>query len=168
MLEGHGGGCRFFIWAQPRARRKKMDEWRRRCFLPTGTLASTNPLCLEPVFYQGHSALLPSPPAHLPTFICPPSPASPLRSSTSLNVSAPQTQVRSVEETFSRILQKGKEGRGRKQGYDGEKSSQSLQLQIFFLIFLIMTHVYNTKYLDQKQSCCRDTKSTFIAGHKDE
>lgn len=29
-----------------------------------------------------------------------------------------------------------------------------------------MTHVYNTKYLDQEQGC-RDTKSTFIAGHKD-
>lgn len=38
---------------------------------------------------------------------------------------------------------------------------------IFFsFFFLIMTHVYNTKYLDQKQGC-RDTKSTFIAGHKD-
>lgn len=107
------------------------------------------------------------PPVHLPTFTCPPSPASPLSSSTPLHVGAPQPQVRSVEETFTRILKKGKEGRGRKRGYDGEKSSQSLQLQIFFLHFFIMTHVYNTKYFDQKQSCCRDTKSTFIAGHKD-
>lgn len=29
-----------------------------------------------------------------------------------------------------------------------------------------MTHVYNTKYLDQEQGF-QDTKSTFIAGHKD-
>lgn len=76
-----------------------------------------------------------SPPVHLPTFTCPPSPASPLSSSTPLHVGAPQPQVRSVEETFTRILKKGKEGRGRKRGYDGEKSSQSLQLQIFFLHF---------------------------------
>lgn len=29
-----------------------------------------------------------------------------------------------------------------------------------------MTHLYNTKYLDQEQGF-QDTKSTFIAGHKD-
>lgn len=152
-----GAGARFFIWAQPRARRKKMDEWRRSCFLPIGTLASTNPLCLEPMFSQGHSALLPSP-AHLPTFTCPPSPASPLRSSTSLHVSAPQTQVRSVEETFSRILQKGKEGRGRKQGYDGEKSSQLLQLQIFFL------HFFN--YDSRIQYKVLGPETELLPGHK--
>lgn len=37
---------------------------------------------------------------------------------------------------------------------------------IFLLFFFIMTHVYNTKYLDKEQGC-QDTKSTFIAGHKD-
>lgn len=46
------------------------------------------------------------------------------------------------------------------------RKSKSFYLQIFFLLFLIMIHVYNTKYLDQEQGC-QDTKSTFIAGHKD-
>lgn len=123
------------IWAQPRARRKKMDEWRRRCFLPTGTLASTNPLCLEPMFSQGHSALLPPPPVHLPTFTCPPSPASPLSSSTPLHVSAPQPQVRSVEETFTRILKKGKEGRGRKWGMMGKNRVSHYSFKYFFSNF---------------------------------
>lgn len=80
--------------------------------------------------------------------------------------------MRSVEETFSRVLgEKVKGDRERienvKGGGTGEKTSHSSFIYFFLLFFfLIMTHVYNTKYLDQKQGC-RDTKSTFIAGHKD-
>lgn len=48
----------------------------------------------------------------------------------------------------------------------GKNKSVIAASTIFLLFFLIMTHVYNTKYLDQKQGCW-DTKSTFIAGHKD-
>lgn len=66
------------------------------------------------------------------------------------------------------LKKKQKEGRGVEDGGVcwGKNKSVIAASTIFLLFFLIMTHVYNTKYLDQKQGCW-DTKSTFIAGHKD-
>lgn len=46
------------------------------------------------------------------------------------------------------------------------RETASLSSFNFFFHFFIMTHLYNTKYLDQEQGF-QDTKSTFIAGHKD-
>lgn len=79
-------------------------------------------------------------------------------------------KARSVEETFPECYEKkGEEGkRGRSWGGGFGERNKSFQIHIFFSFFkiFIMTHVYNTKYLDQEQGC-RDTKSTFIAGRKD-
>lgn len=108
---------------------------RRRCFLPTGTLASTNSTLFGANVLP--RAFCSSPPVH-------PSPLSPalqpsqfFSSSTPLHVGAPQPQVRSVEETFTRILKKGKEGEGRKRGYDGENRASHYSSKYFFSIFLL-------------------------------
>lgn len=140
-----------------------------RCFLPTGILASRNPLCLEPRFSQEHTAL--PPPLH--SLLSPALPAQPVLY-TLHELHPPHPKARSMEETFSRVLRKkdgkkdeeGKRDRSWGGGF-GERN-KSFQIHIFFSFFkiFIMTHVYNTKYLDQEQGC-RDTKSTFIAGRKD-
>jgi hypothetical protein len=163
---------RFFVWAQPRAE----EEGECMSSFPTGILAPINSLCLEPRFPQEHSSHTPSSfyqwtsplflPALNPPSLSPALPAQPaLSTQRLLPHEFPHPKARSVE-TFSRLLGKrNKKGGDRKWGRVVEKK-QVIPASNFFSLFFIMTHVYNTKYLDQEQGC-QDTKSTFIAGHKD-
>jgi hypothetical protein len=75
------------------------------------------------------------------------------------------TQSKISAGPFAELGKGIKRGRSRKWGRVIEKQ-QVIPALLFNSFFFIMTHVYNTKYLDQEQSF-QDTKSTFIAGHKD-
>lgn len=68
----------------------------------------------------------------------------------------PNPKVRSVEETFSRVLGKEDKEGEKMEGGVGEKTNHSSFKYFCPFFFIIMTHVYNTKYLDQEQGC-RDT-----------
>lgn len=145
-------------------------------FLPIGILASGNPLCLEPRFPQGHTyRLLPFSTNGLLLFLFSiphpfhhPSQASMLSQFPGFSPHEfLNPKARAVKQTISRELDRGIRRERVENGEELWRKSKSFQLLLFFFFFFfIMTHVYNTKYLDKEQGC-RDTKSTFIAGHKD-
>lgn len=151
---GRGMGAESLSGPSPGLRRRKVDKWEipgiqkptlfGAKILPRVSCSSSSfssPLSLSPA--------LPAQPA--------------LSSLAPLYTSSPHSKVVSEEKTFSRVLG------GKDKEYGGralEKEQVIPASNIFSPFFFIMTHVYNTKYLDQEQGC-RDTKSTFIAGHKD-